>query len=85
MQLIVQMPDQSMALEAKYNAKRIENKWYGYWMESRYFHSEVDERTPYTIVIPPPNVTGVCIWAICSILLAGCLIRRARLQGFNAC
>jgi len=84
--LIVQIPDQSMALEAKYNAKQIENKWYSYWMENRYFHSEVDKRTPYTIVIPPPNVTGVLhMGHMLNNTLQDVLIRRARLQGFNAC
>ena len=86
MHLIVQIPDQSMALEAKYNAKQIENKWYSYWMENRYFHSEVDKRTPYTIVIPPPNVTGVLhMGHMLNNTLQDVLIRRARLQGFNAC
>ena len=86
MQLITQIPDQSMALEAKYNAKEIENKWYSYWMENKYFHSEVDERTPYTIVIPPPNVTGVLhMGHMLNNTLQDVLIRRARLQGFNAC
>ena len=75
-----------MALEAKYNAKQIETKWYSYWMENRYFHSEVDERTPYTIVIPPPNVTGVLhMGHMLNNTLQDVLIRRARLQGFNAC
>ena len=86
MQLITQIPDQSMALEAKYNAKQTENKWYSYWMENKYFHSEVDERTPYTIVIPPPNVTGVLhMGHMLNNTLQDVLIRRARLQGFNAC
>lgn len=75
-----------MALEAKYNAKQIEDKWYSYWMKNRYFHSEVDERTPYTIVIPPPNVTGVLhMGHMLNNTLQDVLIRRARLQGFNAC
>ncbi|HET8803588.1 MAG TPA: valine--tRNA ligase, partial [Aequorivita sp.] len=75
-----------MALEAKYDAKEIENKWYSYWMENKYFHSEVDERTPYTIVIPPPNVTGVLhMGHMLNNTLQDVLIRRARLQGFNAC
>ncbi|HBC02989.1 MAG TPA: valine--tRNA ligase, partial [Aequorivita sp.] len=75
-----------MALEAKYNAKQTENKWYSYWMENKYFHSEVDERTPYTIVIPPPNVTGVLhMGHMLNNTLQDVLIRRARLQGFNAC
>lgn len=75
-----------MALDAKYNVKQIENKWYNYWMENRYFHSEVDERTPYTIVIPPPNVTGVLhMGHMLNNTLQDVLIRRARLLGFNAC
>ncbi len=86
MHLTTQIPDQSMALEAKYNAKQIEDKWYNYWMENRFFHSEVDERTPYTIVIPPPNVTGVLhMGHMLNNTLQDVLIRRARLQGFNAC
>lgn len=75
-----------MALDAKYNIKEIENKWYSYWMENRYFHSEVDNRTPYTIVIPPPNVTGVLhMGHMLNNTLQDVLIRRARLQGYNAC
>ncbi|MRT17043.1 valine--tRNA ligase [Vitellibacter sp. q18] len=75
-----------MAIAAKYSAKDIENKWYSYWMQNRYFHSEVDERTPYTIVIPPPNVTGVLhMGHMLNNTIQDVLIRRARLQGFNAC
>ncbi|MFT4669759.1 MAG: valyl-tRNA synthetase, partial [Ulvibacter sp.] len=75
-----------MALEAKYNAQNIEDKWYSYWMENDYFHSEVDERTPYTIVIPPPNVTGVLhMGHMLNNTLQDVLIRRARLKGLNAC
>lgn len=75
-----------MALDAKYNAKQIENKWYSYWMKHNYFHSEVDERTPYTIVIPPPNVTGVLhMGHMLNNTIQDVLVRRARLQGFNAC
>ncbi|MDC7995846.1 valine--tRNA ligase [Altibacter sp. HG106] len=75
-----------MALAAKYLAQDIENKWYSYWMEHGYFDSEVDERTPYTIVIPPPNVTGVLhMGHMLNNTLQDVLIRRARLQGFNAC
>ena len=48
-----------MALEAKYIAKEVEDKWYQYWMEHRYFHSEVDDREPYTIVIPPPTTSRI--------------------------
>ncbi len=75
-----------MAIESKYNAKELENKWYSYWMENNYFHSEVDGREPYTIVIPPPNVTGVLhMGHMLNNTLQDVLIRRARLKGFNAC
>lgn len=77
---------QKMALDAKYNPRTIEDKWYSYWMENRYFHSEVDQRTPYTIVIPPPNVTGVLhMGHMLNNTIQDVLIRRARLLGFNAC
>lgn len=82
----IQIPDQSMALDAKYSAKDIENKWYNYWMANHYFHSEVDERTPYTIVIPPPNVTGVLhMGHMLNNTIQDVLVRRARLKGYNAC
>lgn len=75
-----------MALDTKYNAEQVENKWYDYWMKNRYFHSEVDERTPYTIVIPPPNVTGVLhMGHMLNNTIQDVLIRRARLKGYNAC
>ncbi len=75
-----------MALDTKYNAEQVENKWYNYWMKNRYFHSEVDERTPYTIVIPPPNVTGVLhMGHMLNNTIQDVLIRRARLKGYNAC
>ena len=75
-----------MALEAKYNAQNIEDKWYAYWMEHNYFHSEVGDKEPYTIVIPPPNVTGVLhMGHMLNNTLQDVLIRRARLNGFNAC
>lgn len=75
-----------MALDAKYNAQKIEDKWYNYWMQHGYFHSEVDEREPYTIVIPPPNVTGVLhMGHMLNNTLQDVLIRRARLKGLNAC
>ncbi|MCH9661432.1 MAG: valine--tRNA ligase [Bacteroidetes bacterium] len=75
-----------MALEAKYNAQNVEDKWYDYWMKNNYFHSEVDEREPYTIVIPPPNVTGVLhMGHMLNNTIQDVLIRRARLQGYNAC
>lgn len=75
-----------MAVDNKYDPKSIEDKWYSYWMKNQYFRSEVDERTPYTIVIPPPNVTGVLhMGHMLNNTLQDVLIRRARLRGFNAC
>jgi valyl-tRNA synthetase len=70
----------------KYNAKAIEEKWYSYWMKNNYFHSTPDEREPYTIVIPPPNVTGILhMGHMLNNTIQDVLIRRARLQGKNAC
>ena len=75
-----------MALEAKYNSQNVEDKWYSYWMKQGYFHSEVDEREPYTIVIPPPNVTGILhMGHMLNNTIQDVLIRRARLRGKNAC
>lgn len=75
-----------MTIPAQFDAKTIENKWYAYWMENNYFHSEPDHRTPYTIVIPPPNVTGVLhMGHMLNNTIQDVLIRRARLKGFNAC
>ncbi len=75
-----------MATAAKYIAQDVEDKWYSYWMEHNYFHSEVDDREPYTIVIPPPNVTGVLhMGHMLNNTIQDVLIRRARLKGFNAC
>ncbi|TSE06455.1 valine--tRNA ligase [Aquimarina algiphila] len=75
-----------MALAEKYDAKSVEEKWYSYWMENNYFHSEVDERESYTIVIPPPNVTGVLhMGHMLNNTIQDVLIRRARLNGYNAC
>ncbi|MBP2830811.1 valine--tRNA ligase [Aquimarina sp. U1-2] len=75
-----------MALAAKYDAKSVEEKWYDYWMKNGYFHSEVDDREAYTIVIPPPNVTGVLhMGHMLNNTIQDVLIRRARLKGYNAC
>jgi valyl-tRNA synthetase len=75
-----------MAIAVKYEAQQVEDKWYAYWMEQGYFHSEVDEREPYAIVIPPPNVTGVLhMGHMLNNTLQDVLIRRARLKGYNAC
>ncbi len=75
-----------MSIPTHFDAQTIEQKWYGYWMENNYFHSEPDSRTPYTIVIPPPNVTGVLhMGHMLNNTIQDVLIRRARLKGFNAC
>ena len=75
-----------MAIASQYNSKKVEDKWYDYWMKNGYFHSEVDEREPYTIVIPPPNVTGVLhMGHMLNNTIQDVLVRRARLKGYNAC
>jgi valyl-tRNA synthetase len=75
-----------MEIPTKYSASDVENKWYDYWMKHNYFHSEPDDREPYTIVIPPPNVTGVLhMGHMLNNTIQDVLIRRARLQGKNAC
>jgi valyl-tRNA synthetase len=83
---IIQKLFQSMSIPSKYDAINVESKWYDYWMKHNYFHSEPDEREPYTIVIPPPNVTGVLhMGHMLNNTIQDVLIRRARLQGKNAC
>ncbi|RBA27721.1 valine--tRNA ligase [Flavobacterium tibetense] len=73
-------------MPAQFNAKEVEQKWYDYWMKNDYFTSKPDHRTPYTIVIPPPNVTGVLhMGHMLNNTIQDVLIRRARLKGFNAC
>ena len=73
-------------MEAKYNPKEIEAKWYQYWLDNKFFHSEPDGRDPYTIVIPPPNVTGVLhMGHVLNETIQDVLVRRARLEGKNAC
>lgn len=75
-----------MSIPAQFDAKQAEKKWYDYWMKNNYFHSVPDHRTPYTIVIPPPNVTGVLhMGHMLNNTIQDVLIRRARLKGFNAC
>ncbi|NNE30914.1 MAG: valine--tRNA ligase [Winogradskyella sp.] len=75
-----------MDIPSKYNAQTVENKWYNYWMEHNYFNSTPDDREPYTIVIPPPNVTGVLhMGHMLNNTIQDVLIRRARLLGKNAC
>lgn len=75
-----------MTIPSKYDASQVESKWYQYWTEHNYFHSTPDEREPYTIVIPPPNVTGVLhMGHMLNNTIQDVLIRRARLLGKNAC
>ena len=75
-----------MSIPSKYDASLVESKWYDYWMKNNYFHSEVDDREPYTIVIPPPNVTGVLhMGHMLNNTIQDVLIRHARLSGKNAC
>lgn len=75
-----------MVLVTNYNAKDIEEKWYAYWLKNGYFRSEVNEKEPYTIVIPPPNVTGILhMGHMLNNTIQDVLIRRARLKGYNAC
>ena len=75
-----------MSIPAQFNAKEVEKKWYEYWMKNNYFHSKPDHRKPYTITIPPPNVTGVLhMGHMLNNTIQDVLIRRARLKGFNAC
>ncbi len=75
-----------MEIPSKYNPAEVEDKWYKYWMENKYFHSTPDEREPYTIVIPPPNVTGVLhMGHMLNNTIQDILVRRARMTGKNAC
>ncbi|MEN8901330.1 MAG: class I tRNA ligase family protein, partial [Nonlabens sp.] len=75
-----------MSLASKYDSKTTEEKWYNYWMEHDFFTSVPDERESYTIVIPPPNVTGVLhMGHMLNNTIQDVLIRRARLKGYNAC
>ena len=75
-----------MEIPAKYNPSQSEDKWYKYWMDHGFFSSQPDEREPYTIVIPPPNVTGVLhMGHMLNNTIQDILVRRARMQGKNAC
>ena len=75
-----------MQIPSKYDASSVEEKWYKYWMDNQYFSSKPDQREPYTIVIPPPNVTGVLhMGHMLNNTIQDVLIRRARLLGKNAC
>ncbi len=75
-----------MIIPSKYNPAKTEDKWYSYWMDKGFFHSEPDNREPYTVVIPPPNVTGVLhMGHMLNNTIQDVLVRRARMQGKNAC
>ncbi len=75
-----------MSIPSQYDAKLVEDKWYEYWMKHGYFNSVPDDRKPYTIVIPPPNVTGVLhMGHMLNNTIQDVLVRRARLKGYNAC
>ena len=72
--------------QQKYNPKNIESKWYQHWISKKYFQSFPDNRIPYTIVIPPPNVTGILhMGHMLNNTLQDILIRKARMEGYNAC
>ena len=75
-----------MELASKYDPKEVESKWYQYWLDHKMFASKPDSRQPYTIVIPPPNVTGVLhMGHMLNNTIQDILVRRARMEGKNAC
>jgi valyl-tRNA synthetase len=75
-----------MEIAKTYNSAQAEKTWYQYWLDNKFFKSTPDHRTPYTIVIPPPNVTGVLhMGHMLNNTIQDVLIRRARMLGFNAC
>ena len=75
-----------MEIPSKFNSKLVESKWYNYWQKNGYFKSVPDKREPYTIVIPPPNVTGILhMGHMLNNSLQDIIIRRARMRGYNAC
>lgn len=75
-----------MNIAPKYDPSSIEEKWYSFWLEKKLFHSEPDHRKSYTVVIPPPNVTGVLhMGHMLNNTIQDVLVRRARMMNFNAC
>ncbi len=75
-----------MDISKNFDSKNLESKWYDYWMKNKYFRSIPNEKTPYTIVIPPPNVTGILhMGHMLNNTIQDILIRKARLEGLNAC
>ena len=80
------MEQSQQQLQSKYDPAQTEDKWYAYWLKNKFFHSEPDEREPYTIVIPPPNVTGILhMGHVLNNTINDVLIRKARMDGKNAC
>ncbi|MFP8488172.1 valine--tRNA ligase [Gracilimonas sp. Q87] len=76
----------NLDIPAQYDASKVEDKWYQHWMENNYFHSTPDDRESFTVVIPPPNVTGVLhMGHMLNNTIQDVLVRRARMQGYNAC
>lgn len=75
-----------MELDAKYSPSSVEDKWYSYWLKNKFFHSTPDNRPAYTIVIPPPNVTGILhMGHVLNNTIQDVLVRHARMTGYNAC
>ncbi len=80
------MTDKKTEIPAKYDPSMAEDRWYADWLAKGYFHSEPDTRIPYTVVIPPPNVTGVLhMGHMLNNTIQDVLVRRARMKGYNAC
>ena len=75
-----------MSIVKNFDAKNLESKWYKFWIENKYFQSFPNKKESYTIVIPPPNVTGILhMGHMLNNTIQDILVRKARLQGFNAC
>src|SRR5688572_11147272 len=75
-----------MELSKNYNPATVEERWYKHWLEKRYFHSQPDDRPAYSVVIPPPNVTGVLhMGHTLNETVQDILVRKARMSGFNTC
>ncbi|MFZ6051780.1 valine--tRNA ligase [Halocola ammonii] len=75
-----------MEIPSKYDPSKTESRWYNFWLENKFFKSTPDEREPYTVVIPPPNVTGVLhMGHMLNNTIQDVLVRRARMKGLNAC
>ena len=84
--MLINYIDKEMSIPKNFIPKAVEEKWYSYWLENNFFKSIPDDRKPYTIVIPPPNVTGVLhMGHMLNNSIQDILIRRARMKGYNAC